>query len=222
MHSPRGKTGVGPGSRTSDVSSPRRGISGSACYCGTSASINKCNRFGSSIVSEDVDSTLEVPEVLVASRVAPDVWVVSIFEVRLPRVLVPEAIVSETLVLADVGSKMSSGVFSRVAISDVVVPPFLVVGLVVGSVPKALFVLILVVRLPAVIVFAVVVSELVNIGLCVPELEVPEIVAVVPYSSVLKPLVVELLSMSVVIIEVLISGVVSLPVTTMNNSQFHM
>ena len=64
---------------------------------------------------------------------------------------------------------------------------------------------------------AVVVSEVVN----VPELEVPEIIAVVPYSSVLTPLVVDLLSMSVVVIDVLISGVVSLPVTTMYHSQFH-
>ena len=68
------------------------------------------------------------------------------------------------------------------------------------------------------------VSEVVNVGvgLYVPELEVPEIIAVVPYSSVLTPLVVDLLSLSVVVIEVLISGVVSLPVTTMYNYQCHM
>ena len=96
-------------------------------------------------VSEDVDSTLEVPDMLVVSGVDHDVLVVAIFEVRLPCVLVPEAIVSETLVLAEVVSKMSSGVLSRVAVSGVVVPLFLVVRIVVGAVPKSLFVLLLVV-----------------------------------------------------------------------------
>ena len=99
-------------------------------------------------VLEDVESTLEVPDGLVVSGVAHDVLllVVAIFEVTLPCVLVPEAIVSEALVLVEVAvSKMSSGVLSRVAVSGVVVPPFLVVRMVVGAVPKALFVFMLVV-----------------------------------------------------------------------------